>query len=148
MGIKRNGYPTSKSERAVIYSDMRGVDFSGAGENEKRYRFSHLENMYKDYSTDGSGIIESIPGFRKITSLVGKIHAIYSHRDDNNKEFLIVHSKNELYRLNIQGSSYVVNRISEIENRRSTSFSSGKNLFILDGKRIIKIKTFVSEGNL
>ena len=67
----------------VASSYMRGVDFSSGGENDHRYRFAYAENMYKDYESDGVGIVESIPGFRKISALGERIHAIYSQKDES-----------------------------------------------------------------
>lgn len=141
MAVRKNKMK-SGTEYTVSYSAMRGVDFSSDDGEFKRYRFSHLENMYKDYDGGGSGIIESIPGFRRVFSLSGKIHSIFTHRDENGSEHAVIHAGEKLYRSSIEsmlGKFAAYEYIADISDTKSRGFTSGCNLYVLDGKDIIKV---------
>ena len=141
MGIKKRNYLGAGAEYNLSYTSMRGVDFSAEGENSHRYRFSRLENMYKDYDSDGAGIIESIPGFRKIFSTGEKIHAIHSHKNSSGKEYIVLHAGTHLYRFNVEEVEagqvplpyYIAN------DSESKSYRSGTDLYILDGQSIVRV---------
>lgn len=141
MAIKKN-YLSQRSEYTVSYTGMRGVDFSSDGIRAKRYRFAHLENMYKDYNGDGEGITESIPGYRKLTSVYKRIHAIYSHKDNAGNEYIVVHAKDSLYRFAVseRDSLSSLKPIMTLRNTKSHAFTSGNDLFILDGENIVRIR--------
>lgn len=132
----------TKSERAeytVTYSDMRGVDFSKRSAGGKRYRFSHLENMYKDYSKGIEGVIESIPGFRKIAGFGEKIHSIFAQKDNTGRQFILVHAGKSLYRFENDkrdsiGSSPFA--IASLRDSESSAFVYGSRVYVLDGERI------------
>ena len=72
MSIKKGGF--NNGEYTATYSGMRGVDFDASTE-KGRTRFAYLENMYRDYDKEQCRI-ESIPGFRKLMTLNGRINAI------------------------------------------------------------------------
>ena len=138
MSVKKN-YISKSTQYTVSYSGMRGVDFSSDNGKAKRYRFSYLENMYKDYSSGGDGIIESVPGFRKIASLGKKINAIHSHQDSNGTPYLVVHAGNSLFRFplsEIDNMSSIV-ELAGIEDTKSHGFTLGSDLYILDGRNIL-----------
>lgn len=141
MAIRRS-YLKSNREYTVSYSDMRGVDFSSNKTNIKRYRFSSLENMYKDYS-GGSGAIESIPGFRKITSVYKKVHSIYSQKDSGGEEFVVFHAGNSLYRfaLKDRDSLPLPSPMLTLKDTKSRGFTSGSDLYILDGENIARVRS-------
>ena len=140
MSVKRS-YKTDGSEYTVTYSDMRGVDFSSDTENSKRYRFRELENMYKDYTGGGAGIVESIPGYRKLYSFYRRIHAIYTHKDRSGEEYAVIHAKDKLFRFKMKerDSLSALKPIAELKNRKSTGFVSGTDLFILDSSKITRV---------
>ena len=71
---------SSGAEYTVCYSKMGGVDFSSPNSISGRYRFSYLENMYRDYDGEGSELIESVPGYRRVVSLGEKINGFYLQR--------------------------------------------------------------------
>lgn len=141
MAVKKHKMG-NRSEYTVTYSSMRGVDFSSEEGEFKRYRFSYIENMYKDYESGGAGIIESIPGFRKITSLKGKVHSIFTHQDTEGNEHAVIHAGSSLYRFPlsaIDNPLYTPNLLTSISDTKSHGFVSGCDLYILDGTEIIKV---------
>ncbi|MBE6644633.1 MAG: leucine-rich repeat domain-containing protein [Ruminococcaceae bacterium] len=142
MSIKKSSI-SKKTEYTVSYNGMRGVDFSTIDGKTKRYRFAYLENMYKDYSGDGEGIIESIPGFRKLMGFGDKIHSIYSHKSPNGKLYVVVHAGENLYRFDAaeKDKSVTLSPLISIENTKSRGFTLGSDLYILDGKNITRIRS-------
>ena len=141
MAIKKHKMG-NRSEYTVTYSAMRGVDFSSEEGELKRYRFSYLENMYKDYEGGGAGIVESVPGFRKIASLKGKIHSIFTHQDERGKEYAVIHAGSNLYRFALGTMDNYLSMpepLISITDCKSRGFVCGCDLYILDGTEIIRI---------
>ena len=124
----------SNAEYTRDYGSLRGVDLTDhSPDAEKRY--AYLENMYIDY--EGGGCLESIPGFRKIARLGGKINRIFSHRCDGG-DYLIIHSADKLYRIDASSPETSPVCIADgLKNTRSCGAHIGGRLFILDGKRFI-----------
>lgn len=143
MGIRKTAISNS-TDYTVSYSDMRGVDFSPTLTD--RRRFSYLENMYRDYESSGAEFTESIPGFRRIASFKSKVHAIYSHKNSSGREYIVIHTGNELYRfpLDERDSLGQLTPIITLRDKKSEAFLSGGKLFILDGNNITRID---EEGN-
>ncbi len=140
MALKKSTL-TKNTEYTVTYGNMRGVDLSARGAAASRYRFSYLENMYRDYSSGGDGITESVPGFRKVLSSGAKIHSIFTHKDGTGQEFVVYHAGASLFRFASSardGLSYT-EPIATLQNDKSCAFSSGSDLYVLDGKSIIKV---------
>ncbi len=139
-GAYRRKY-TDAAEYNVIYSNMRGVDFSGDGSTVSRNRFAYLENMYRDYDGDGDGITESIPGFRKITETHSKINGIFSHKDSAGHEHIVVHSGEQILRFPLAEIDTLgtLEPIGTAKNVKSRAFSFGDSLYILDGESIHRI---------
>ena len=140
MGVKRYS-KKSKGEYTVSYSGMRGVNFSSDAAGTGRYRFSHIENMYKDYDGGGAGITESIPGFRKILSLGQRINSIFSHKNEAGDEYIVVHAGTSLYRFALENRDQIGNLspLISLENTKSSAFCFGNDLYVLDGVNIIRI---------
>ena len=134
---------TDKAQHTLSYVNMRGVDFSSFGHTDKRTRYTHLENMYRDYDAAGANVIESIPGFRKITSLGDRIHNIYSHKNKEGEEYAVIHAGQALYRFPLSERDSISNltSIGKVEDSKSTGFVFGNDLYILDGKKITKISS-------
>ena len=129
------------SEYTLTYRDMLGVDFStGAYDREKR-RYAYIENMYRDYEGGNGSLIESVPGFRKIASLGGKIHAIYSHKNEVGAEYTVVHAGKNVFRFETskRDSLPALSPIAEMRDTKSTAFRFGTDLYVLDGTEILKI---------
>ncbi len=142
MGINQKNLSSRNSEYTLTYSDIQGVDLSPGGSKKSRSRFSYLENMYKDYYGGGDGVIESIPGFRKLVSLGGHIQSIFSHKGDDGREYLVVHSGTNIYRFAIEDRDSISSPtpICTVKNTKTHAFVSGNDLFILDGENITRVK--------
>ena len=140
MAVKKHKMKNG-TEYTVSYSAMRGVDFSSEDGELRRYRFSYLENMYKDYDGGGAGVVESIPGFRKLYSLAGKVHSIFAHQDKFGNEYLVIHAKDKLYRtpLELINNPAVPEALLNVSDKKSRGFTSGCDLYVLDGAGIVKI---------
>ena len=137
-GIKR-GVGRYSAEYTVSYSDMRGVDLT-CSQDSVRSRYSHLENMYRDYDS-GTDRLESIPGFRRIAFTDGRINSLFSQKASDGENFIIAHSKKSLYRFSLKDKASTVSpeRIATVEDTKSTAFSVGSDLYVMDGNRITVI---------
>ena len=125
-------------EYTGIYENMKGVCFSERGSVSSR-RFAHLENLYIDY--EGGGSLESIPGFRVIADLDGKINGIFS-QNHGGEEFLIVHAGEYLYRFNVKDRDslgYLSPVFWGVGDRKSSAVAFGDLLYILDGENIVAV---------
>ena len=129
---------------------MRGVDFSGGTSSVSSHRYAYAENMYRDYERGDASLLESVVGFRKITSLDGKIHAIYEHKNDLGEDYTVVHAKNKLYRFKTKerDSLGTLSPIASISDSKSTAFRFQGALFVLDGSNIIKISSNGEASNV
>lgn len=138
-------YTSNKSHRkgteySVIYNDMRGVDFSLDGSGISKKRFSYLENMYRDYDGIGSGIVESIPGFRKVYSLKEGINGIFHYKTKSGAQRLVAHTKTKLFELDISDpdNTTSVATVEGINNVKSNAFFAKEALFVIDGNNFFK----------
>ena len=138
--IKRNKY-SSEAKYNTVYTDMRGVDFSGDGSGISRNRFAYLENMYRDYDGDGSGAPESIPGFRRIARFASPINGLFSSIGKDGDALVTVHAADSIFQFKEKDldSLDVMSPLCSARNAKSTSYCQGDSLFILDGKSIIRI---------
>ena len=80
-----------KSDREYnrILENMRGVDFSGKA-GAKKGRYAYLENMYRDYTAGKGGLIESVPGFRRIYS-GSSINGLHLQTTADGERYVIIH---------------------------------------------------------
>ena len=127
-------------EYTRIYENMRGVNFSEHRSDVTR-RFAHLENMYVDY--EGGGMLESIPGFRRIADFGSKINGIFS-QTHGGEEFVLVHASTYLFRFNVKNRDalrYPSPIFSGLQNAKSSAVTFGDLVYILDGKNIIAVNT-------
>ena len=81
------------SEYTKIYSEFVGVDLSGIGSNISPRRLAYSENMYRDYDGEGAGLIESVPGYRRLFELDGRINGIFTHKPKLGSDILLIHAK-------------------------------------------------------
>ena len=141
MALKKNRL-SQGSQYTVSYSGMRGVDFSSENRSAKRYRYSYLENMYRDYSGGGEGITESVPGFRKVFSSYQRTNAIYMHKDANGYEHGIAHCGTGLIRFKVENRDIgSKTKLSvTMKNSKSCGFVSGSDLYILDGESVTRVR--------
>ncbi len=121
--------------------DFGGLDLTGASDDSTP-RFSRLDNMWRDYKSEGGDAIESFPGFRRLTSLDGAVHGLWTLATDA-EELLIIHAGDSLYATPfsatdetvlstpptcIAGSRHV------LADAPSHGFSVGNTLYLLDGQ--------------
>lgn len=149
------GYRKSATgvEYSVNYSTMGGVDFSSPDSISGRRRYSYLENMYRDYDGEGAELTESVPGFRKIFSLGKRINGFYFQRLAKGDEYLIIHAGTRIYRASLKDIDLGTTpaELRTVNDAKSTGFSFGKKVYILDGTRIGRIEEdgtmgFLSDG--
>ncbi len=124
----------------VSYNSRCGVDFSAKTSSSGRERFSYLENMYRDYDANGGEVLESIVGFRKITSLGTKIHALYLQKTDRGS-FVLIHAGASLYRFSLEekDSPTPLSPIKALKDSKSCGFAFGNDFYILDGEKITRV---------
>ncbi|MBE6536722.1 MAG: leucine-rich repeat domain-containing protein [Ruminococcaceae bacterium] len=132
---------TPKREFSVIYNNFRGVDFSESGSEISRERFAYLENMYRDYDLDGGGVIESIPGYRRIYDTKKRINGIFSYKNSHGNDIIVLHSENSVYQIPLSDMETHENvRVaSGIEDAECDAYCSRDSLYILDGKDIFVV---------
>ncbi len=125
------------TEYTRSYENLRGVDLSERKGSADKH-FSYLENMYFDYE---AGNIQSIPGFRKLASLDGKINGIFERRKVG-KEYIAVHAGKRLYCLNIENRNNAdafVSVYNGLADVKSSALALYEDLYILDGEKIIML---------
>jgi len=128
------------SEYSRIYERLAGID--PLTESDGASHFHILKNMYVDYEGGGDSV-ESIPGFRKLLSLGGRINGIYLQKQAKDGEHLIVHAGQYICRLkrseleNYSDSN--IYAVAIVEDTKSVAFSFGGSLYVMDGKTIVRI---------
>lgn len=137
MGVHRN-ISTSKSEYTVIYEGLRGCDGRVGADPKKAYRLT--ENMYVDHDNGGDAV-ESIPGYRRLHRLGGRINMLHAQRLGESEEYLLVHSGSNLYRFNVSERDTLgtLTPIATLRNGKSFAINYSESVFILDGEKIIKV---------
>ena len=120
---KTQGYVYEK-----IYSDLHGVNFS---EEVRDGELAFAVNMYRD--REGSGGMESIPGYRRLASLPEGICAI--HRAPGRGAGLLIHAGRGLYRFDPrdEGSAPVKAEGEPLAACESRTATVGEALYLTDG---------------
>lgn len=137
------GVIKSKTEYTKRYSDIEGMDLRGDGSGIDPRRLAFSENVYRDPSF-GGGAVESIPGFRRLARLGGRINGIHRQNLGDKEEYLIIHAGNVLYRLKKSkpdSPEALVPLIEGMADAKSHSYSKGGSLFIIDGSSITRVKS-------
>lgn len=133
----------SKTEYSRYFSAFRGVDFSSDHTEVNDSRFAYAVNMYKDYRSGQGDAVETIPGFRLLGRLLNceKIHGIHV----GCKLMLVHHDQYLSYfgEIDEEGKAVEVSGMYHVyegmAKNKSTSFSFGNNLYILDGEHFLKV---------
>ncbi len=139
--MKHKNIIKSSAQYTRSYENMRGMSLTVSG-GDTQQRYGYLENMYVDYEGGGEAV-ESIPGFRRLVSLGGRIHGIYSQKLGEGAEFITVHAGRSLYRFNkdMRDSldTHPPKRLAELADVQSHAFSYGRELYVMDGEKLVKI---------
>ena len=132
----------STAEYTNSYQGFRGVELNGSNITSSTSRLSYSKNMYKDYEGDGADVLESIPGFRKILSLGGKVNGLYYHRCNDDVDSILVHVEDELYRCPIHSPNFEniePEHIGYLANEKSFGIKYGRCFYILDSQCIYRV---------
>lgn len=132
------GENIQKNIRVRNYPFLRGIDMQKENPTES---FSYLENMYVDYESGGK-IVESVPGFRRILSGVGRLHSIAPAGTCEENKKLLIHEGDGLFYLqpNEKERDYSLSRIADFPDRESTTLSFADIVFISDGQTLYTVK--------
>ena len=132
---------SQKKEYSVIYSNFKGVDFSESDSAVSRERFAYLENMYRDYDGNGGDVIESIPGFRRVYDTFKKVNGLYTYKNSNGEDILVIHSETLLFRIPLSEIDNIssVQVTDGVADEESNCFCSGDSLFVLDGSNMFML---------
>lgn len=97
-------------------------------------------NMYIDYE-NGGGALESIPGFRKIFSLGGRVYNILSMTDSDGEEYIYIHAGGGLYRFKRceRDSGERLTPVAYLADRQSYGVSLGRMIIISDGEKLVAV---------
>lgn len=147
-----------RNERNLIRTDFqynytkdsfKGVDFSSPDGRCDDEHFAYLVNLYRDKAKADGAALESVPGYRMIKkdfAHIGEIYGLYSHAFSEGgvkKTYLLVHKGEYLY-------SFLHDRrdlfesltpIATLSGNRSFGFAYGGVFYILDGKKILAVKS-------
>ncbi len=131
----------------VSYSDMGGVNFTQGSTVDRRH-FAYLENMYRDYG-DGA-VLESIPGFRRIAITGEMIHSLFHQKAKGGADYVIIHAGKSLYRFSVNSRDSIsgLTPIATVKDAKSSAFSVGESIYILDGEKITVIDGYGRVGTL
>ena len=129
-----------RTEYTRSYSDLRGVALGNDCEAGVR-RLAYVENMYKDYGSERDGVIESIPGFRKLYYFGKKINGIFIQKVWGGEDCLLIHAADTLYRFPVseKDSTVAPSAIGTLADRKSRGFAFLGRFYILDGESLVAI---------
>ncbi len=129
------------TERSRYYTAMGGVDFSRDPSQISPRRFSHLENMYRDYEGEGAGLVESIPGFRILAKLGENVRKIYLQKSAVSGEYLLLVTDTSLYRLSMENrdSQNALEFIGTLPSGEIVGFPYGDSFFLVADGRMFHV---------
>ncbi|MDY3845791.1 MAG: leucine-rich repeat domain-containing protein [Eubacteriales bacterium] len=122
-------------------SSFRGIDSSSDPSKISDNRVCHAENMYRDYESGQGLSLETVPGFRKLCNLQGKIYGIFRYRsvsDGEGVDYIIVHAGSSLFRFPLSSKDSVSQSnlspiATGIAERYSDAFLFDDCFYLLDG---------------
>lgn len=126
--------------------DFRGVDLTSGQVQVSPKRFAYAQNMWRDYSAELGGAIETMPGFRALNPFSGTIHGIWAFRPFGGELYVIVHSGTSLYQFkhadrdSIADDPSLITEYTGLADAHSTAFAFNGRFYILDGEsfRVLK----------
>lgn len=125
----------SNTQYSRKLENFRGVDFSSGQTQVSPQRFAYAQNMWRDYSSELGGAIETVPGFRLLNSLEGRIHGIWQYRPTGGELYVMVHAGTALYRFahaDRNGATPI--KCGDLADAKSTAFVFDGRFYILDGE--------------
>lgn len=131
----------SKTQYTRTYSNLRGVELGASGAEVSGNRLAYAENMYRDWDGEDASILESIPGYRRVANLGGRIHDLILQQVSKTREYLLIHAGTGLYRLNMAERDHYIpsEPIATLDDKRCAHFNHGGSIYIISGGSIIKI---------
>ena len=126
--------------------DFLGVDLTSGQVQVSPRRFAYAQNMWRDYSAELGGAIETIPGYRAIDNFGGHVHGVWTYRPFEGDLYVIVHSGAVLYQFRhadrdrISSDPSLVLKYDGLADNKSTAFAFNGRFYILDGAsyRVLK----------
>ena len=119
------------------YPRFLGVDLSGSGSEISKTRMAYSENMYRDYSSEDSSTVESVPGYRRLHDFGKPIRAIHRYKHPEGGDFLLVHASDDLFLF--KGEGQTPTRIAQVADVKSRGFQCGSSFYLLDGEGILVV---------
>lgn len=137
----------STTQYSRRYEDLRGVDLTSGQAQVSPRRFAWAQNMWRDYSSEQGGAIETVPGFRHLYDFTfsNQVYGIWPYKGLRGSINLMVHVGNILYtvphaeRDRLKTVSFVgsVARLPGIPTGKSTGFVYNGRFYFLDGNNFI-----------
>lgn len=126
--------------------DFRGVDLTSGQVQVSPKRFAYAQNMWRDYSAELGGAIETMPGFRALNPFSGTIHGIWAFRPFEGELYVMVHAGTSLYQFkhadrdSIADDPSLITEYTGLADAHSTAFAFNGRFYILDGEsfRVLK----------
>ena len=121
---------------------FRGVDFSSSPHKVALYRLPDAQNMYRDYRSEEGGALETIPGFRCIKKLGGRINGLFRLDTANGTSYIVAHAGTKLYLCSEEqrDNGEWVEVVGSLADNTSTAFVYNGVMYVLDGHRYQKLK--------
>lgn len=126
----------SSTQYSRRLEDFRGVDLSSGQAQVSPRRFTWAQNMWRDYSSEQGGAIETVPGYRQLADFEGKrINGIWSFKDVNGQLRVMVHAGDMLYSFNhTDRDAPAMSSRGGLADAKSTAFVFNGRFYILDGQ--------------
>lgn len=138
MSSLKGRTPNLRTEYTVSYSYSGGVDLTGEHKSDGK-RPVYIENLYRDYEGSGGDMLESIPGFRILTSLDGRINGIFKRKLSDYHELIIHHGGTVSVARLENGTISDVKRVTAVNDAPSRAFLAEGCIYLLDGLNIHEI---------
>ncbi len=132
---------TSKNRVYHRYlSDFSGMDTTLHLEDENPGQVVYMENMWRDYTSEGGAALESFPGMRAFLTLPADIHGIWIWEGEA-ETLLVIHAGTSLYGIDPEDLSRDSLNTYALLGRGladgpSSGFSKNGILYLLDGETL------------
>ena len=116
-----------------------GADFSSAPTHTDPRRLCECINLWRDYGGEPGGYLESFPGFRRLASVGGRVHAMLGYRpphDTAGRTYLLLHAGTKLWAAQTTAGESTLSPVqiaTGLADTDSCLFTAGEQVGILDG---------------